>query len=118
MRKTLIPTAAVAALSVLLGACASWKEPIAPVGAAQKVAVYSTTQLTPNQYRIIDHIWIDHVRSNVKIPTFRNTDEGVNALKERAAAVGGTGLLNVMCMDAHEFGAGRVLCYGDAIKLN
>lgn len=118
MHKTMISTAAVATVSLLLGACASWKEPAAPAGAAQKVAVYSTTQLTPNQYRIIDHIWTEHIRSNVKIPTFRNADEGVNALKERAAAVGGTGLLNVMCMDARGYSDGRVLCYGDAIKLN
>lgn len=111
-------TTTIAALCALLGGCASWKEPTAPAGAAAKVNVYSTTQLTPNQYQIIEHIWTDHIRSNVKVPTFRNVDEGVAALKERAAAAGGTGLLNVMCMDARGYSDGRVLCYGDAIKLN
>jgi len=104
--------------SVVSSGCALWKQPAAPAGAGEKIGVYNTTQLTPNQYRIIQHIWTDDWHSNIRVPTFGTVDEGVSALKQRAAAVGGTGLLNVMCLDARGYSDGRLLCYGDAIKMN
>jgi hypothetical protein len=118
MSKAFVTMAAAVLAGTLLGGCAAWKEPAAPPGAAEKVGIYNTTQMTPDRYKIIQHIWVDDWHSNIKVPTFRTPDEGVDALKRRAAAVGGTGLVNVMCLDARGYEGGRVLCYGDAIKMN
>ncbi len=114
------PTAALALLFAfaLLGACASTKQPPAENTAAAQIPVYNSTQFTPLQYQVIEHIWVDSWRSNISIPTFANSDEGIQALKEKAAGVGANGLLNVVCLDAQGYAAkGRLLCYGDAIKL-
>jgi hypothetical protein len=112
--KTAIALAACASL----GACALWKQPEVQRGAGSDVAVYSTNQLTPAQYTVIEHIWIDQMYSNVRIPTYANVDEGIAALKDQAAAAGGTGMINAMCVDATGYKPGRLLCYGDAIRLN
>jgi hypothetical protein len=111
---------ALAAACLMLSACSMWpasKQPAA-TGPASEVQVYSTTQLVPTQYQIVQHIYTDEWRSNISLPTFANTDEGVNALKQKAADAGASGLLNVMCMDATGYSNGRLLCYGDAIKFN
>jgi hypothetical protein len=100
----------------LLAACASPGKHAA--GNASEVQVYGTTQLTPLQYTVVQHIWTDEWRSNVSIPTFGSADDGVQALKEKAAAVGATGLLHVMCEDAAGYSNGRLLCYADAIRFN
>jgi hypothetical protein len=115
------PIAAVAVLTVatlLLGACATGKKQPAASAPASEVQVYSTTQLVPTQYTIVQHVWTDEWRSNVSLPTFGSADDGVQALKEKAADAGASGLLNVMCLDATGYSNGRLLCYGDAIKFN
>jgi hypothetical protein len=106
-----------AAACLLLGACATGKQPAASAPASE-VQVYSTTQLVPTQYSIVQHVWTDEWRSNISLPTFAKADEGLQALKEKAAAVGASGLVNVMCLDAAGYSSGRLLCYGDAIKFN
>lgn len=112
--KTVVALAVCASLS----ACAMWKKDEVQPGSGSGVAVYNTNQLTPAQYQVVKHIWVDDMRSNVRVPTFGSLDEGIAALKDQAAAAGGTGLINTMCMDASGYGAGRLLCYGDAIRLN
>jgi len=101
-----------------LGACAMWKKDEVQPGSGSGVALYNVNQLTPAQYEVIKHIWTDDLRSNVQVPTFGSVDEGIAALKDQAAAAGGTGLINTMCLDATGYEAGRLLCYGDAIRLN
>ena len=113
-----LKTAIALAACASLGACALWKQPEVQRGAGNDVAVYSTNQLTPSQFTVVQHIWIDQMYSNVRIPTYANVDEGIAALKDQAAAAGGTGLINAMCMDATGYKPGRLLCYGDAIRLN
>jgi hypothetical protein len=107
-----------AAASVLLSACATGKKQPVASAPASEVQVYSTTQLVPTQYTIVEHIYTDEWRSNISLPTFASADEGVQALKEKAADAGASGLLNVMCLDATGYSDGRLLCYGDAIKFN
>ncbi|MCW5622004.1 MAG: hypothetical protein KIS79_12940 [Burkholderiales bacterium] len=101
-----------------LSACAFWKQPEVPQGAGSGVALYNSNQLTPAQYQVVEHIWIDDWHSNVRIPTFASVDEGIAALKDRAGAAGATGLIHAMCLDGTGYAAGRLLCYGDAIHLN
>ncbi len=106
------------AVCASLSACAMWKKDEVAPGSGSDVTVYNINQLTPAQYRVVKHIWTDDLRSNASVPTFASVDEGIAALKDQAAAAGGTALVNVMCLDATGEEAGRLLCYGDAIRLN
>jgi uncharacterized protein YbjQ (UPF0145 family) len=94
------------------------KQPAAPSGAASQVQVYNTTQLVPSQYTVVERLWIDGWRSNLTYPTYRSVEDGIEAMREKAANAGANGLLNVMCMDATGYSNRRLLCYGDAIKFN
>lgn len=116
-------TRVLAACAVLLAAialsgCASNKKTSAAGVSPDKVKVYNGTQLAPNQYRIVQRIWIDALRSNLTYPTFGSVDDGLNAMRAKASAVGASGLVNVMCMDSTGYSSGRLLCYGDAIRFN
>lgn len=101
----------------VLGACATTKRagPSVPESAVQ---VYNTTQLTPNQYTVVQHIWIDQAKSSFSYPTFDDVQAGVDAMKKEAGSIGATGIINVMCMDASGYKSGSLLCYGDAVKFN
>jgi hypothetical protein len=107
-----------AAACLLLGACATGSKQPAASAPASEVQVYSTTQLVPTQYTIVQHIWTDEWRSNISLPTYRKADDGLQALKEKAASAGASGLVNVMCLDATGYSNGELLCYGDAIRFN
>jgi hypothetical protein len=96
-----------------LAACATKSGPSVP---ASEVQVYNSTQLTPTQYSVVDHIWIDTGKSAFGYPSFGNFDAAVQAMKEQAGQAGATGLLNIMCMDGKGWNNGQQLCYGDAIK--
>jgi hypothetical protein len=100
-----------------LAACATGRSS-GPSAAAAEVQVYNSTQLVPTQYSVIDHIWIDSWRSNFSYPTFRTSEEGVQAMREAARRAGASGILNVMCLDGGGRNQGPLLCYGDAIRLN
>jgi hypothetical protein len=110
--------AMLAAACLLLGACATGKKEPAAGAPASEIQVYSTTQLVPTQYSIVQHIYTDEWRSNISLPTFPKAEDGLQALKEKAAAAGGSGLVNVMCLDATGYSKGKLLCYGDAIRFN
>jgi hypothetical protein len=104
---------------VALAGCASpGKQSKAPRGGAAQVQVYNTTQLVPSQYTVVQRLWIDGWGSNLTYPTYRAVENGIEAMREKAADAGANGLLNVMCMDATGYSKGRLLCYGDAIKFN
>jgi hypothetical protein len=80
------------------------------------VQVYNSTQLIPTQYSVVERIWIDSSRSAFTYPSFANTDDAIQAMKEQAGQAGATGILNVMCMDGKGWSDRQQLCYGDAIK--
>jgi hypothetical protein len=105
------------AACITLGACATGKQPASSMPASE-VQIYSATQLVSSQYSIVQHVYTDEWGSNISLPTFATADDGIRALKDKAAAVGASGLLNVMCLDASGYASGRLLCYGDAIKFN
>ena len=116
-------TRVLAACAVLLAAaalsgCASNKKAGGAHVPPADVKVYNGTQLAPTQYRIVQHIWTDELRSNFTFPTFRAVDDGLQAMREKASAAGASGLVNVMCLDGTGYKTGRLLCYGDAIRFN
>lgn len=117
MTRVLASIAALLACVVLAGCATGNKAATASVPAAE-VKVYNGTQLAPGQYTIVQHLWIDQWRSNLTYPTFRSVEDGIQAMREKAAAAGASGLVNVMCLDGAGYKTGRLLCYGDAIKFN
>jgi len=109
-------SAALIAVAALAG-CAATK-PVGPAVPAAQVEVYNSTQLTPNQYSIVQHIWIDISKSAFTYPAWDKSDAGIQAMKEEAGKLGAKGILNVMCLDGKGWEDNKVLCYGDAIKFN
>lgn len=110
--------ACVAVLGILaLGACSSAGKQ-APVDASQ-VEVYRSMQLTPSRYTVVKRIWIDDWRSNTTYPSFDGEQAGIDAMKREAAKVGANGIMNVICLDPSSGKEkARLLCYGDAVKVN
>ena len=96
-----------------LAACATKSGPSVP---SSEVQVYNSTQLIPTQYDVVEHIWIDSSKSAFTYPSFADADAAIQAMKEQAGQAGGTGILNIMCMDGTGWSNGQQLCYGDAIK--
>ena len=104
------------ACGVLMG-CASTK-PVGTAVPASEVQVYNSTQLTPNQYAVVQHIYIDTGKSAFTYPAWSKPEAGIQAMKEVAGKLGAKGILNVMCLDGKGWDDNKVLCYGDAIKFN
>jgi hypothetical protein len=117
MIRVLAACTALLAAAALTG-CASNKKTAGAHVPPAEVKVYNGTQLAPNQYSVVQRIWIDEWRSSLSYPTFATVDAGLEAMREKASAAGASGLLNVMCMDSTGYKTGRLLCYGDAIKFN
>jgi hypothetical protein len=112
--------ASVCLLATLGTGCASkQKTAAAPSADAEQVRLYRGTELKPNQYQVVDRIWIDSVRSSFGYPTFATEEAGVRALKQAAADQGAQGIVNVICFhpSSPPVKDERLLCYGDAIKL-
>lgn len=108
---------AVALGLVALGACSS--APKQAAGDASQVEVYRSMQLTPSRYTVVKRIWIDDWRSNTTYPSFDGEQAGIDAMKREAAKVGANGIMNVICLDPSSGKAkGKLLCYGDAVKVN
>jgi hypothetical protein len=107
---------ALAAALLALSACSSAPK---QAGDASQVQIYRSMQLTPTRYTTVKRIWIDDWRSNFTYPSFDNEHAGIDAMKREAAKVGANGIMNVICLDPSSGkGKSRLLCYGDAVKVN
>ena len=110
------------ACAVVLGvaaltACSSTSKQ--PSGDLSQVQVYRSMQLTPSRYTVVKRIWIDDWGSNVSYPSFDGEQAGVDAMKREAAKVGANGIMNVICLDPSSGKSkAKLLCYGDAVKVN
>jgi hypothetical protein len=110
--------ACAAALGILaLSACSSAPKQ-ASVDASQ-VEVYRSMQLTPTRYTVVKRIWVDDWKSNLSYPSFEGEQAGIDALRREAAKVGANGIMNVICLDPSSGKSkSKLLCYGDAVKVN
>ena len=117
MTRVVAACAALLTCCVLSG-CASGNKAAGARVPPAEVKVYNGTQLAPNQYTVVQRVWIDEWRSSVTYPTFGTVEDGLQAMREKASTAGASGLVNVMCLDSTGYKAGRLLCYGDAIKFN
>ena len=104
--------AALALLSAaVLSACATTK--------AEDVKIYSPAQLKQGEYQNVARIWVESWRTALWVPTYSTRDDGVAALRDKAASLDANGLINVDCYgDSGLFGGSQTYtCYGKAIKV-
>jgi hypothetical protein len=115
----LLVSAAAIALAGLT-ACSSSATRAGPAVDPSQVQVYRSMQVTPTRYKIVEHIWVDSWRSNMTYPSFATEGEGVEAMKREAGRLGANGIMHVICLDpsSGQSKSARLLCYGDAVKVN
>lgn len=96
--------------AALLSACATTK--------AEDVKIYSPAQLRQGEYETVSRIWVDSWRTASWVPTYSSREDGIAALKDKAASLDANGLTNVDCYgDSGLFGGSETFtCYGKAIK--
>jgi len=87
---------------------------------AEEVKVYRPAELKPGEYETVSRLWVETSRSLAWVPTYDSSEDGIEALRDKAAGLGANGLINVGCYgDRGLFSWGSVsfLCYGKAIKV-
>jgi hypothetical protein len=102
--------------SAVLSACASTKTEDVK---REDVKIYSPAQLKQGDYETVGRIWVDTWRTAFWVPSYSSRDDGVEALKDKAASLDANGLTNVDCHgDQGLFGGSEAFtCYGKAIKV-
>jgi hypothetical protein len=100
------------AVVLILSACATTK--------SDDVKIYSPAQLKQGDYEPVARIWVQSkMRTAFWVPTYSSRDDGIDALKNKAASLDANGLINVACYgDSGLFGGSQAYtCYGKAIKV-
>ena len=107
-----IAALAAIALTSLASACAT-------PGKTEDVKIYSPAELKRSEYETVGRIWVDSWRTAFWVPTYSARDDGIAALRDKAASLDANGLTNVDCYgDSGLFGGSQVFtCYGKAIRV-
>jgi ABC-type proline/glycine betaine transport system substrate-binding protein len=115
MSQRIASLAAVASIA-LLSACASTKTEDTK---NEDVKIYSPAQLRQGEYETVARLWVDRGRTAFWVPTYSSRDDGIAALKDKAASLDANGLTNVDCYgDSGLFGGSQAFtCYGKAIRV-
>jgi len=84
--------------------------------------IYTTGELTPGFYEVVNRPWGDTWRSAFSSPTFPTREQAVAALNAEAAARGAEALLNVYCFDQGRWKLSSntepaILCYGIGVRV-
>src|SRR5712691_7981463 len=111
MEKRIAAISMVLSAAVLAG-CASLK--------AEDVKVYRSAQLKQGEYETVKRLWVETWRTPFWVPSYSSSKDGVEALQDKAAALGANGLINVACYGDKgffSFGSESFVCYGNAIKV-
>lgn len=81
------------ALIVLLtGGCAA----NAPVPVEQ-VTLHESQASAPSNYKVIQRIWVDSWATALFVPTYVSREEAAQTMRQKAADLGGNGVLNFAC---------------------
>ena len=106
-----IASLAAAVLTAALCACATTK--------SEDVKIYSPAQLKQGEYETVKRIWVESGRTALWVPTYSSRDDGIAALRDKAASLDANGLINVDCYgDSGLFGGSQAFtCYGKAIRI-
>lgn len=99
-----------APLALLAAGCAS-TAPV-PVG---EVKVHESQTSVPPGYKVIARVWVDSWASNLLVPTYASREEAAQAMREKAAALGGNGVINFACYRKHD--ERSLGCNGTVVKL-
>jgi hypothetical protein len=99
------------ALTAVVAACATTTK-------NEDVKIYSPAELKQGDYETVGRIWVNTWRTAFWVPTYSARDDGIAALKDKAASLDANGLTNVDCYgDSGLFGGQQAFtCYGKAIK--
>jgi len=110
MNKRIAVLAAIVS-TALVSACATTR--------SEDVKIYSPAQLKQGDYDTVGRIWVDTWRTAFWVPTYSSRDDGIAALRDKAASLDANGLTNVDCYgDSGLFGGSPAFtCYGKAIKV-
>ena len=102
---------AVVVSAAVLSACATTK--------SEDVKIYSPAELRQGEYETVARLWVDRGRTALWVPSYSSRDDGIAALKAKAASLDANGLTNVDCYgDRGLFGGSEAFtCYGKAIKV-
>jgi len=103
-----------AILPVLVAGCAS--QPEAPVTADQ-VTVHQSVASAPVNYRVIKRLQVDSWSSAIGVPSYDSQEEAVTAYREKAANMGGNGVINFGCYARPGiFGGSSLTCNGTIVR--
>jgi len=110
MKKRIASLAAIVSAAIM-GGCATTK--------SEDVKIYSPAQLRQGEYETVKRIWVESWRTALWVPTYSSRDDGIAALRDKAASLDANGLINVDCYgDSGLFGGSQAFtCYGKAIKV-
>jgi len=81
-----------AVLVLLTTGCAS-NTPV-PV---EQVTVHESQASVTTGYKVIQRIWVDTWASAFLVPTYASREEATQAMRQKAADLGGNGVLNFGC---------------------
>ena len=87
---------------------------------AGDVKVYRPAQLKPGEYETVARLWVETWRPRAWVPTYDSAEDGIAALRDKAAGLGANGIINVGCYADRGFlsmGSETFLCYAKAIKV-
>jgi hypothetical protein len=64
---------------------------------APNVPVWESYPQDSRPYRQVKRIWVDSLRSNFFLPSYASIEDGANAMRQHAVALGGDGVMNFGC---------------------
>jgi hypothetical protein len=102
---------AVLALIVLSG-CAS-RAPVSP----DQVSIHQSVTSAPVRYEVIKRLWIESWSSAFGTPSYSSQNEAEEAFRQKAASLGGNGVINFGCYSKPGiFGSTYLGCNGTVVK--
>jgi uncharacterized protein YbjQ (UPF0145 family) len=112
---------ALVAAAWALAGCAS--APERDVGKpSAEVKVYRGSELSPNQYQLVSHVWANSWRTAWRIPTYPDEEAAIASLRDEAGRLGANGLINVVCLNQGtsmwtQSADPGIVCYASAIRV-
>ena len=104
-----------AILPVLVAGCAS--QPAEAPVTADQVTVHQSVASAPVNYRVIKRLQVDSWSSAIGVPSYDSQDEAVAAFREKAANMGGNGVINFGCYARPGFfGGSSLACNGTVVR--
>src|SRR3981189_3906072 len=84
------------------------------------VKVSTPAQLRQGEYETVKRLWVETWRTPFWVPGYSSREDGIAAMRDKAAGLGANGLINVDCYGDKgffSFGSESFVCYGNAIKV-